>query len=69
MPGQEEKERRAYQIASDQTVRRATCVEGEEMARLIGGMITTCKEAGIPDREIATPEEKRLLKERYGVDV
>ena len=41
----------------------------EEMARLIGGMITMCKEAGIPDREIATPEEKRLLKERYGVDV
>ena len=28
-----------------------------------------CKEAGIPDREIATPEEKRLLKERDGVDV
>ena len=41
----------------------------EEMARLIDGMITMCKEAGIPDREIATPEEKRLLKERYGVDV
>ena len=41
----------------------------EEMARLIGGMITMCKEAGIPDREIATPEEKRLLKERYGVDL
>ena len=41
----------------------------EEMARLIGGMITMCKEAGISDREIATPEEKRLLKERYGVDV
>ncbi|WP_373129878.1 hypothetical protein [Dorea formicigenerans] len=41
----------------------------EEMARLIDGMITMCKEAGIPDREIATSEEKRLLKERYGVDV
>ena len=41
----------------------------EEMSRLIDGMITMCKEAGIPDREIATPEEKRLLKERYGVDV
>lgn len=32
MPGQEEKERRAYQIASDQTARRATCVEGGGMA-------------------------------------
>lgn len=41
----------------------------EEMARLIDGMVTMCKEAGIPDSEIATPEEKRLLKERYGVDV
>lgn len=30
----------------------------EEMARLIGGMITMCKEAGISDREIATPERK-----------
>lgn len=41
----------------------------EEMSRLISGMITMCKEAQIQDREIATPEEKRLLKERYGVDV
>lgn len=39
----------------------------EEMARLIDGMITLCKEAGIPDAEIATPDEKRLLEERYGV--
>lgn len=39
----------------------------EEMARLIDGMITLCKEAGIPDAEIATPDEKRLLKEKYGV--
>ena len=39
----------------------------EEMARLIDGMITLCKDAGIPDAEIATPDEKRLLKERYGV--
>lgn len=41
----------------------------EEMARLIDGMITLCKEAGIPDAEIATPDEKRILKERYGVDI
>lgn len=40
-----------------------------EMARLIDGLITCCKEAGIPDAEIATPDEKRLLKERYGVDI
>ena len=41
----------------------------EEMARLISGLITECKGAGIPDSEIATPDEKRLLKERYGVDL
>ena len=44
-------------------------INTEEMSRLISGLITMCKEAQIPDREIATPEEKRLLKERYGVDV
>ena len=41
----------------------------EEMARLISGLISECKDAGIPDSEIATPDEKRLLKERYGVDL
>ena len=40
-----------------------------EMSRLIDGLITRCKEAGIPDSEIATPDEKRLLKDRYGVDI
>lgn len=40
----------------------------EEMARLIDGLIGECKDAGIPDAEIASPEEKRILKERYGVD-
>lgn len=41
----------------------------EEMARLISGLISECKDAGIPDSEIATPDEKRILKERYGVDI
>lgn len=41
----------------------------EEMARLIDGMVTMCKEAGIPDAEIATPDEKRILKEKYGVEI
>lgn len=41
----------------------------EEMARLIGGLIGCCKDAGISDAEIATPDEKRLLKERYGVEL
>ena len=41
----------------------------QEMARLIELLITECKDAGISDSEIATPDEKRLLKERYGVDL
>lgn len=40
----------------------------EEMARLIDGLVECCKEASIPDAEIASPDEKRILKERYGVD-
>ena len=41
----------------------------EEMARLIDGLVESCKEAGIPDSEIASTEESRILKERYGIDV
>ena len=41
----------------------------EEMARLIDGLIDCFRDAGIPDAEIATPDEKRLLKERYGVEL
>ena len=41
----------------------------EEMARLITGLISECKDAGISDAEIATPDEKWLLKERYGVEI
>ena len=40
-----------------------------EMSRLIEGIISECKHAGIPDAEIATPDEKRILKERYGVEI
>ena len=41
----------------------------EEMARLIDGLVQCCKYAGIPDSDIASPDEKRILKERYGVDI
>lgn len=40
-----------------------------EMAKLIEGTIYEAKEAGLTEAEIATPDEKRLLKERYGVDI
>lgn len=41
----------------------------KEMSRLIDGLITCCREAGIPDSEIATPNEKELLKEKYNVNL
>lgn len=50
-------------------LRGSSTYNSEEMARLINGLIGCCKDAGIPDAEIATPDEKRLLKERYGVDI
>lgn len=50
-------------------LRGSSTYNTEEMARLIGGLIEQCKEAGIPDAEIASPNEKRILKERYGVDI
>lgn len=40
----------------------------EEMTTLIGGLITDCKDAGIPESKIMTPDEKRILKERYGIE-
>jgi hypothetical protein len=50
-------------------LRGSSTYDPSEMARLIDGLITSCKEAGLAASEIATPDEKRLLKERYGVDI
>ena len=50
-------------------LRGSSTYDTSEMARLIDGLITSCKEAGLAASEIATPDEKRLLKERYGVDI
>ncbi len=41
----------------------------EEMARLIGGLVECCKDAGMNDAEIASPDEKRILKERYSIEI
>ena len=48
-------------------IRGSSSYNSEEMARLIEGMIQECREVGIPDYEIMTPDEARILKERYGV--
>ena len=41
----------------------------EEMSILIDGTVQEAKDIGIPDSEIATPDEKRMLEERYGVKI
>lgn len=48
-------------------IRGSSYYNSDEMARLIDGIIQECKEIGIPECEIMTPEEKRILKERYGI--
>lgn len=50
-------------------MRGSSTYNTEEMARLIRGLISDCKDAKIPDREIATPDEQRLLKEKYHVEL
>lgn len=50
------------------TMRGSSTYNTEEMARLIEGLISDCKSAGMTDGEIMTPEEKRILHERYGVN-
>ena len=50
-------------------MRGSSTYNTEEMARLIDGLIDRCREAGMPDCEIVSPDEKRILKERYGVNI
>lgn len=50
-------------------IRGSSMYNTEEMARLINGLISECKDAGMSDAEIATPNEKRLLKEKYNVNL
>lgn len=50
-------------------LRGSRTYDTKEMSRLIDGLITCCKEAGIPETEIVTQNERELLKERYGINV
>lgn len=50
-------------------IRGSSTYSTDEMAQLITGLISECRESGITDAEIATPEEQRLLKEKYGVQL
>lgn len=50
------------------TMRGSSTYNTEEMARLLDGLISECKAVGMTDGEIMTPDEKRILTERYGVE-
>ena len=49
-------------------LRGSRTFDTKEMSRPINGLVDCCKEAGIPETEIASPNEKEILKERYGVN-
>lgn len=41
----------------------------EEMSRLISGLVEQCIEVGIPKSDIVSPEETRILYERFGINI
>ena len=49
------------------TMRGSSSYNTEEMARLIDGLISDCRSAGMTDADIMTPAEKMKLKEVYGI--
>lgn len=49
-------------------VRGSSTYNTAEMSRLIEGLISDCKDVGMTDSEIISPEERRILKEKYGID-
>lgn len=50
-------------------LRGSSTYDTSEMARLIKGVQDECREIGIPEAEIATPDEKALLKEKFGIEL
>lgn len=60
--GKDGKPYRTYML-----IRGSSSYNSAEMARLIEGIIQECKGADIPEHEIMTPDEKRILEERYGI--
>lgn len=50
-------------------LRGSSTYDTAEMARLISGLITECKQMGIPDAEIMTDNEKEQLRQKWGIEV
>ena len=49
-------------------LRGSSTYDTAEMSRLIDGLVGDCRDVGMTDAEIASPEERRILKEKYGID-
>ena len=49
-------------------LRGSSTYDTAEMSRLIDGLVGDCRDVGMADAEIASPEERRILKEKYGID-
>lgn len=49
-------------------LRGSSTYDTAEMSRLIDGLVGDCSDVGMTDVEIASPEERRILKEKYGID-
>lgn len=64
LPGKDGINYRSYVL-----LRGSHSYDTNEMSKLIDGLLTEAKDAGITDAEIMTPDERRLLKEKYNVDM
>ena len=49
-------------------IRGSSTYDTAEMSRLIDGLVSDCRDVGMADAEIASPEERRILREKYGID-
>lgn len=50
-------------------IRGSHTYDTKEMSNLIAGLIDECRNIGIPEYEIMTPNEKEELKQKWGIDV
>lgn len=41
----------------------------KEMSRLIKGVFDDCIQSGVPEADLLTPDEIRILKEKYNIDI
>ena len=73
------RDRGSQEVADEQgnveTLHRLQCFKGsskynsKEMSRLIQGVLDDCRDLGIPEADLLTPDEILELKQKWGVDV